>query len=234
MACVIPRPGEAIPGPGRRLPPGNPATPGDGVDEQANCSPRLARAGRRTLVGGRSTAGAFRSRFGFVALCLPCSLGHARFLPGPRPEVPDLQRAVAIPDEPVDIPRTSVGKPELHGFAVQGASRLREDPASLAFLHRKRELRDGGRRDLRARQLCQPASVRLPGDAPALLLRGRSVQRDLVPDGTWRPVHRRVQLWLPRANLQRWRCGSGNRRRERHLRFLWRRQHSGVFSTDRG
>ena len=39
---------------------------------------------------------------------------------------------------------------------------------------------------------------------------------------------------LPRANLQRWRCGSGNRRPERHLRFLWRRQHSGVFSTGRG
>ena len=50
----------------------------------------------------------------------------------------------------MDIPRTGVGKPELHGFAVQGASRLREDPAPLAFLHRKREPRDGGRRDLRA------------------------------------------------------------------------------------
>ena len=31
--------------------------------------------------------------------------------------------------------------------------------ASLAFLHRKRELRDEGRRDLRTRQLRQPASV---------------------------------------------------------------------------
>src|SRR5215471_13251252 len=107
MACVIPRPREAILGPGRRLPSAIPATLGNGVDEQANCSPRLAHAGRRTLVGRRSTAGAFRSRFGFVALCLPCSLGHARFLPGPRPEVPDLQRAVAIPDEPVDIPRAN-------------------------------------------------------------------------------------------------------------------------------
>ena len=56
----------------------------------------------------------------------------------------------------MDIPRARVGKPELHGFAVQGASRLREDPASVARLHRKPELRDEGRRDLRARQLCQP------------------------------------------------------------------------------
>ena len=31
----------------------------------------------------------------------------------------------------MDVPRTGVGKPELHGFAVQGAPRLREDPSPL-------------------------------------------------------------------------------------------------------
>ena len=78
------------------------------------------------------------------------------------------------------------------------------------------------------------ASVRLPGDAPALLLRGRSVRRDFLPDRTWRPVHRRVRPRLPRADLQQWRCGSGNRCPERYLRFLWRRQHPGVFGGDWG
>ena len=114
------------PAPSGRLPPGIPSTSGDGLDEQANRSPRLALAGRRTLAGCRRTVGCvIRSRLPFAALC------RTRVLPRPRPELPDLQRAVAIPDQPVDIPRTGLGKPELHGFAVQGASRLREDPAPL-------------------------------------------------------------------------------------------------------
>ena len=109
-------------------------------------------------------------------------LGGIRRLPRPGRELPDLQRTGAIPDEPVDIPRAGVGKPELHGFAVRGAARLREDPAPAAFLYRKRDFRDGGSRDLRARKLRQPASVRLPADTPALLLRGRIVRRDRIPD----------------------------------------------------
>ena len=169
------------------------------------------------------------SGFLFAALC------RSRRLPGPRRELPDLQRAVAVPDEPMDIPRTSVGKPELHGFAVQGASWLREDPASPAFLHREREFRDGGRRDLRARQLCRSASIRLPRDAPALLLRGRSVRRDRLPDGTWRPVHWRVHL---RATASRafndGGAAAGISAQNGTYDFSGGGQDAGVFSTGRG
>ena len=120
---------------------------------------RIARQGWPLLAAGLLVAAGVLSVPLFRGSSSPNSATLSpRLLTGPRPELPDLQRAVAIPDEPMDIRRTRVGKPELHGFAVRGASGLRQDPAPVAFLHRKRELRDGGCRDLRARQLCQPAS----------------------------------------------------------------------------
>ena len=178
----------AAPGPGWSSAPRHPSTSGDGLDEQANSSPGLARAGRRTPAGGRNTAGA--SAFPWF---LPGLQGSAPPQPGPPPPPPPPTSSARItrsatsrrvPDQPVDVPRARVGKPELHGRPVPGSSRLRKDPAPAAFLHRQPEPHDEGRRHLRARQRRQPAGVQLSPDAPSPLFRGRIVRRTRPAGGT--------------------------------------------------
>ena len=210
MACVIPRPGEAIRGPGRRLPPGILATPGDEADEQANCSPRLARAGRRTLVGCRSTVGAFRSRFFFVALCRPYRLGHARRLPGPRPEVPDLQRAVAIPDESVDIPRLASGS---RSYTVSQYKTLpgygKTLPPLPSYIASESSATEAAVIYAPGSSVNQPA-YDFPETPLLYFFEGgayREISFQTVPGDQFIGGS---SLWLPRANLQRWRYGSGN------------------------
>ena len=133
----------------------------------------------------------------------------------------------------MDIPRTSVGQSALHGFAVQGASRLREHPAPLPSYIASESPKT------EAAVIFAPgalsASKRMPFLKPPCSTSSREEHTDRSAfRRSWRPVHRRVRPRLPRAHIRQWRCGSGNRCPERYLRFLWRRQHPGVFGADRG